>query len=244
VIDERFMTALGASALAALVTTIGIFVIRRFEGWARDNITYFMAFAAGVLVAVSLVHMVPEAIAMSAHAPTFVLAGYLALYGLNRFVAAHVCDKQGDVDYALGVVPLIGIGFHSFVDGVVYSISFSVSLATGALVAIGMVLHEFPEGIVTYILLVRSGFSPRKAFALAFAAAAVTTPIGTLASYPLVSAIDRSVLGALLALSAGALIFVGATHLLPRAEAEHHRFSMVALAAGVLVAIGVGLSRG
>jgi zinc transporter ZupT len=244
VIDERFITALGASALAALATTIGIVVIRRFEGWARRNITYFMAFAAGVLIAVSLVHMLPKAIAMSAHAPTFALAGYLAMLGLNWFVAAHVCDRQGELDYQLGVVPLIGIGFHSFVDGVVYSISFSVSVATGALVAVGMVLHEFPEGIVTYMLLVRSGFSPRKAFALALAAAAATTPLGTLVTYPLVSAIDRSVLGALLALSAGALLFVGATHLLPRAEAENRRFSMIALAAGVLVAIGVGLSKG
>ena len=46
-------------------------------------------------------------------------------------------------------MPLTGIGFHSFVDGIVYSSSFHVSLATCGLVALGMVLHEFPEGIVT-----------------------------------------------------------------------------------------------
>lgn len=98
--------------------------------------------------------------------------------------------------------------------------------------------------IVTYTLLVRSGFTERRSFLLAFLAAAVTTPIGTLVSYPFISQIDQSLLGALLALSAGALIYVGATHLLPRAEREPRRFSLVALAAGILVALGIVLSNG
>lgn len=68
-------------------------------------------------------------------------------------------------------------------------------------------------------------------------AAALTTPIGTLVSYLVVSQIESSLLGQLLALSAGALIYVGATQLLSRAEREPHRFSVAALAAGVAVAL-------
>jgi len=48
------------------------------------------------------------------------------------------------------------------------------------------------------------------------AAAAASTPVGVLVSWPMVSAIDPPTLGLLLALSAGALVYVGATHLLPR----------------------------
>lgn len=107
-----------------------------------------------------------------------------------------------------------------------------------------MVLHEFPEGIVTYTLLVRSGITEGRSFVLAFVAAALTTPFGTLVSYPFVSRIDPPLLGLLLALSAGALIYVGATHLLPRAEREPRKFSFAALAAGVLVALGIVLSKG
>ena len=95
------------------------------------------------------------------------------MHVLNRFLTAYVCDKPESAEYALGLIPLVGIGFHSFLDGVVYSISFSVSMLTGALVALGMVLHEFPEEIVTYTLLVRSGFSERRSFLLAFIAAAL-----------------------------------------------------------------------
>jgi zinc and cadmium transporter len=63
---------------------------------------------------------------------------------------------------------MTGIGFHSFIDGFVYSISFTVSFFTGFLATAGMVLHEFPEGIITYLLLVKSGFSERRAMMLAF----------------------------------------------------------------------------
>jgi zinc transporter ZupT len=242
--EQNLWTAFAASLLAAVVTTGGIVAIRRYEAWARQNTTYFACFAAGVLIAVSFLHIVPTSFAMSAQAPIYLFAGYMLMHIFNRFLTAYVCDKPETAGYALGLIPLIGIGFHSFLDGVVYSISFSVSMLTGALVALGMVLHEFPEGIVTYTLLVRSGFSGRRSFMLAFLAAALTTPIGTLISYPFISQIDPRLLGLLLALSAGALIYVGATHLLPRAETEPRRFSLAALAAGVLVAVGIILSKG
>jgi len=139
---------------------------------------------------------------------------------------------------------MLGIGFHSFIDGVVYSITFSVSVFTGALTAIGMVLHEFPEGIVTYVLLIRGGYMAKKAAVFAFLAAALTTPVGTLVSFPLISQIDKPGLGAMLSVSAGALVYVGATHLLPHAERESAKYSVVALLGGILVALDIVLSKG
>jgi len=98
---------------------------------------------------------------------------------------------------------MVGIGFHSFIDGVVYSITFTVSVFTGALAAVGMVLHEFPEGIITYLLLLlRGDFRERSASILALLAASLTTPLGMLVSYPYVSEIGRPLLGSLLAVSA------------------------------------------
>jgi len=242
--DDQFWTPFSASLSAACMTTVGIFVIRRFEPWGRRNTTYFACFAAGVLISVSFLHIIPTAFAMSPRAPIYLLAGYLLMHILNRFLTAYVCDKPETMDYAIGLVPLLGIGFHSFIDGVIYSITFTVSFFTGVLAAIGMVLHEFPEGIVTYLLMVRGGFSKRSAFVLAFLAAALTTPLGTLVSYPVVSQIQKPALSALLSLSAGALVYVGATHLLPRAEREPRRFSLIALGSGIVVAVGIIASKG
>lgn len=242
--ENTFWTALATSTLAAVVTSLGIYTIRRFRDWGQRNTTYFMCFAAGVLIAASFLHIIPKAFAMAPRAPVWLLVGFFGLHLFNRFLTSFVCERDPDKkEYAIGIVPLFGIGFHSLIDGFIYSITFTVSILTGFLATMGMVLHEFPEGIITYLLLVRGGIAERKAWVAAFLAAAATTPAGMLMSYPAVNAIDRSALGTLLALSAGALVYVGATHLLPRAEQEHKTFSLVALVGGVLVAAIIVMSK-
>lgn len=242
--ENTFWTALATSCLAAFVTSLGIYTIRRFREWGQRNTTYFMCFAAGVLIAASFLHIIPKSFAMTPRAPVWLLVGFFGLHLFNRFLTSFVCERDPDKkEYAIGIVPMFGIGFHSLIDGFIYSITFTVSILTGFLATLGMVLHEFPEGIITYLLLVRGGIAERKAWVAAFLAAAATTPVGMLISYPVVNAIDRSTLGTLLALSAGALIYVGATHLLPRAEQEHKAFSLVALAGGVLVAVIIVMSK-
>jgi ZIP family zinc transporter len=237
--ERVFWAPFLVSLCAAAVTGAGIGVIRRYERWALRNAAYFACFAAGVLITVSFLHIVPKALSLSERAPLYVLAGYLGMHLFNRFVTAFVCDRPATREYAIGLVPMMGIALHSFVDGIIYSVTFSVSALTGALAAIGMVLHEFPEGIFTYVLLLRGGFHERKAVWSALFAASLTTPAGMLVSYPLVSRIEAPILAALLATSAGALIYVGASHLLPTAEREPQRYSIVALGLGVLVAAGI-----
>jgi zinc transporter ZupT len=74
---DLFWTAFAASALAACVTTCGIYVIRRFEAWGRQNTTYWACFAAGVLISVSFLHIIPTAFSMAVHGPVYLLIGYL-----------------------------------------------------------------------------------------------------------------------------------------------------------------------
>ncbi|SEN46386.1 ZIP family metal transporter [Nitrosomonas marina] len=240
---SSFWSALGASVSAALVTLVGIYTIRHFEDWGRKYSIYFVCFAAGVLISVSFLHIIPKAFEMNTNAPVYLLGGFALLHLFNRFITAFVCERGVNPNFGIGLVPMIGIGFHSFIDGFVYSITFSVSMFTGVLATAGMVLHEFPEGIITYLLLLRSGFSERKSFLLAFYAASITTPLGMLVSYPFISQTNTSLLGALLALSAGALVYVGATHLLPQADKEPREYTLHALGAGILVSVLIVLSK-
>lgn len=242
--QTTFRTALLTSLTASVVTSLGIWTIRRFAAWGRRNTAYFMCFAAGVLISASFLHMIPKAFSLNPHGPAFLLVGFFGMHLFNRFLTAFVCERDPQKkDYAIGVLPMLGIGFHSFIDGFIYSIAFTVSVLTGFLATVGMVLHEFPEGIVTYLLLAKSGFAERRAALLAFIAAAASTPVGMLVSWPMVSAIGQPTLGLLLSVSAGAAIYVGATHLLPRAEQEHRRYSLVAVARGILVAVVIVLSK-
>lgn len=241
--EHTFWTAFGASTLAAIVTSTGIFVIRRFEKWGNKNSIYFISFAAGILISVSFLHIIPKSFLMNPTAPFYLLGGYVALHMFNRCINAFVCDKIPDANYEIGLITMFGIGFHSFIDGVVYSITFTDSIFTGVLTTIGMILHEFPEGIITYLLLVRSGFKEKTSIILAFIAAALTTPLGMLVSYPYISVIHKSLLGNFLAFSAGALVYVGATHLLPQAEKEKKKYSFFALCSGILVAVIIVCSK-
>lgn len=242
--SDVFLAVMLASFLACAVTSIGIYVIGKFEEWGRRNTVYFMSFAAGVLVSVSFIHIIPRSFQMQAEAPVFLLGGFLGLYLFNRFLHLYICEDYTCETYTLGIVPMVGIGFHSFIDGIICSVTFNVSIFTGALAAIGMILHEFPEGIVTFLLLERGGFGRKRAVLYAFLAAAISTPLGALISYPFVADVEPSTLGMLLALSAGALVYVGASHLLPEVEKENKRYSLIALMVGVLVAAIIVTSKG
>ena len=233
---NTFGTVILASTLACVITIVGIYVIRRYERWGSSNVAYFMSFAAGVLISVSFIHIIPKSFRMNETSPIYLLAGFMSLYLLNRFLKTYICHEYDRSNYTLGLIPMLGIGLHSFLDGVIYSVTFNVSIFTGVLAAIGMILHEFPEGIVTFLLLERAGFDRKKSTLYAILAAAISTPLGTLVSYPFIKEIDQSTLGVLLALSAGALVYVGASHLLPAVERENKRYTLVSLAIGVLVA--------
>jgi zinc and cadmium transporter len=241
---NTFAAVMLASLLACGVTTAGIYVISKYEQWGKEHSVLFMSFAAGVLISVSFTHIIPKSFQMNGAAPGYLLAGFLTTYLSNRLLNLHICHKYEGADYATGIIPMLGIGLHSLIDGIIYSVTFNVSVFTGVLAAIGMVLHEFPEGIVTFVLLERGGFSRRQSALYAFWAAAMSTPLGTLVSYPFVSDIERSTLGILLAISAGALVYVGASHLLPTVERENRRYSLLALVAGVLIAVIIVMSKG
>jgi len=239
-----FGSVLLAATLACGVTTIGIYTIAKYEKWGNKNIVYFMSFAAGVLISVSFIHIVPKSFGMNTKAPIYLLVGYMGLYLFNRFLTMFVCNERDCAYLSIGIIPMLGIGLHSFIDGVIYSVTFNVSIFTGALAAIGMVLHEFPEGIVTFLLLQRAGFSHNKAALYAFLAAAISTPVGALVSFPFISKMDWETLGILLAISAGALIYVGASHLLPAVEKENRKYTLISLVAGILVAVLIVISKG
>jgi zinc transporter ZupT len=240
---STFAAVILASSMACLVTSMGIYIIRKYEKWGIDNIAYFMSFAAGVLISVSFIHIIPKSFDMNRSSPIFLLVGFFCLYLINRFLNAYVCQTPERANYTFGLVPMLGIGFHSFLDGVIYSVAFNVSAFTGLLAALGMVLHEFPEGIVTFLLLERSGFSEKRSTLYALLAAAFTTPLGALVSYPFISRVNIITLGALLAISAGALVYVGASHLLPAVENEQKKYTIISLSSGIIVAIFIVFAK-
>lgn len=240
-----FLAVVLASLTSASVTTVAILATSRYTRWTRKYAIYFKSFAAGMLTAISFIHLIPESFEMNSSAPAFLLAGFLALYLSNHLLDLFVCTEGNAQEATVsGIVTALGIGFHSLVDGMIYAVTFNISIFTGATAAVGMVLHEFPEGIVAFSILERSGFSRRKAILYAFLAAAFSTPLGTLIAYPFIRRIGQPFLGALLALASGALTYVGASHLLPDVEREDKPYTILTMFIGVALAVAILLVRG
>lgn len=229
---SKSMVALLATLTAGIVTTLGVLAISRYARLARRYALYFIGFAAGILNTVSLMHLMPYSLDMVGYAPGLWLGGFLLLYLSDQLFEEHIL---GDEAKRHSIISMLGIGYHSFIDGIIYMVTFNVSIFTGVLSALGMILHEFPEGVVTFALLTEGGFEKRRAAFYALLAAAFSTPLGALVTYPFVQTIGRQTLGILLALAGGVLLFVGTTHLLPRLSTERRRAGSVALLAGTVV---------
>ena len=253
VIDTTFWAVVVASLFSLAVNTTGIVAITRRADWARANALIFVAFAAGTLVTLSFMSIIPEAGEMNGAAPAYLVGGFFGLLIVDRLVTGHLehdearlvddhVDPGGGTAHTRGIVSMLGIGLHSLIDGVIFAVTFQVSVLTGALAALGMILHEFPEGILTFVLLEQGGMGRRRAAWYAFVAAALTTPLGALTAYPFVDRLSEEALGALLAIAGGALVYVGAAHLLPQVAHEGRVRNLLAVGAGVVVAAVLALT--
>jgi zinc transporter ZupT len=224
---------------AAIVNGIGIWAVYKEREWAEKVKTYFMCFAAGVLISSPLLFAFPQAVAKNFYAGFAALIGFLFMLFSNQFIKYLTKEKE----IAFGITAAEGIGIHSFVDGIIYSITFSVSVLTGFLAGIGLVVHEFAEGVITFSVLTKGGLNERKAAFYAFLIAALTTPIGAFVAYPFVSHFSSSVLGLALGFVVGVLIYISASHLLPEAREQEKEHSILAFLLGVVLAFFIVITK-
>lgn len=221
------------STAAMIVNSIGIITIYKNQKWAIDNKEQFMCFAAGILITSPLLFAFPKALSLNNNAPIAALIGFLFMYFSN--VVTNTLNQKN----SFAIVALIGIGLHSLIDGIIYSITFSASITLGLLAGVGLIAHEFSEGVITFAMLTESGRSKKRAILVAFMVAALTTPIGALISYPLINHWPPEMTGLALGFVTGVLIYTSASHLLPEARNSNKKHSHISMILGVLVSIGI-----
>jgi len=225
--------------LAALVNSLGILAIFKYKKWAEKAKTYFMCFAAGILISVPLMLTLPMAIEKNFYAGFIALAGFLFMFFSNKLIRYYTKDKA----FAFGITAAEGIGIHSFIDGIVYTVTFSISIFVGVLATVGLVIHEFAEGVITYLVLIKGGVKEKTAMLYAFLIAALTTPIGAFIAYPFIIKLGEGNLGLMLGFVSGVLLYVSASHLLPEAREHKREHSALAFLAGVALALFIVLSK-
>lgn len=224
---------------SAIVNSIGIFAIYRHKTWTSRIKAYFMCFAAGVLISTPLMFALPNAVEMNSNAGIFALFGFLFMFFSNAVVKRKAKQKS----LAFGITAIEGIGIHSFIDGLIYAVTFSASILIGFLSGLGLVIHEFAEGIITFSVLIKTNIGKKRAAVYAFIVAALTTPIGAFVAYPFINNLNSSILGLALGFVSGVLIYVSAAHLLPEAREHEKKHSMWAFLGGVALAAFIVLTK-
>ncbi|MEO0878798.1 MAG: ZIP family metal transporter [Pseudomonadota bacterium] len=233
--------ALIASLTAAGLSLFGISLSAFNQKLTAANSHYVTAFAAGLLVSTAILHLFPEALEASPHGAFYILAGFVFMQASGYIFARPATERDG-LTRAAVTPAILGIAFHSFVDGLEYPFLFEYDVNAGVLAAAGLVMHELAEGVVIFALLKQTRIGTLLAVILAIFAAALTTPLGAILSLQYVGGADEATIAAFLGIAAGVLIYVGAAHL-PRHIAGREHQVWPAWFAGSALALVVALGH-
>jgi ZIP family zinc transporter len=187
------------------------------------------AFAAGVLIAVPLFDLLPEAMTLAGQLRmppvliTYPVAlGFLFLFVIDRYISVHRVCEAGvcrNVRHLRG--GLIGAGelvLHSYLDGFAIGVGFQINPEVGLVVAVAVIGHDFTDGINTVTLVLKSGNSRRLArFMLLLDSMAPV--LGVISG--MFVAIPAGLLAMLLCFFAGGFLYLGASDLLPEAHEQN-----------------------
>ncbi len=202
---------------AAVANLVGAAVVVGRRQWSPRALDAMLAFAAGFMIAVAMIDLLPEALWRGGHVAAVVaLGGYLAVHLTQHVIGTHFHfgEETHHVSEAVSVAALIGLLLHTFVDGVAVASGFGIGGAIGSLVLTAVILHKVPEGLAISSLFLAAGQGRRRAF-LAAGALGVATLSGVVLTDSIGVLRDHG-----LALSAGVTLYVGMSNLVPEFRAR------------------------
>lgn len=208
------MTALGAATVFFFARA----VCERAQG-------ALLGFAAGVMTAASVWSLILPAIEQTAaegRLPPFlpaavgIVLGALLLALLDEFTRQRGGERVTHSDFLL----LSAITLHNIPEGMAVGLAFALAadgegLAGAAALALGIGVQNFPEGAAVALPLYQSGQSKLRAFVTGVLSGAVEPLFGVLVV--LAAARVHALMPWLLSFAAGAMLYVVAEELLPRA---------------------------
>lgn len=233
------------SLIGGVFSLLGGVLLLSRKGSAEKLARYATPFAAGALLAAVFLDLLKEGIEEAQVETVFIstLIGILLFFFAERFLHwfhhHHVHEGSGDASRSLII---IGDTVHNALDGVAIAAAFLVSIPTGIVTTIAVAAHEIPQEVGDFGLLLHKGMRRRDVLVVNVVSALATTVLAVV-TFALGSE-DRLPIGVLLGLSAGFLLYIAMSDVIPELhENTNHKklFSLqpFLLVAGVLV---VGLA--
>jgi len=236
---------LALAVVAAAADVVGACLITgTAKRWDRGPLRYCLAVGAGFMLAAAFVRMLPESVESLPHAFIFVLAGYFGIHLFEHTVAPHFhfgeeVHHEALLRPSVGYLAVLGLGVHTFFDGVAIMSGFVIGPTLGLLLFCAVLLHKLPEGFTIASVMLAAGRSR----AAALGAAAILGGLTVAGS--LATALFQRHVGYALAVSAGVTIYVAASDLIPEVNREAAPGLAWAVFAGLIlfVAADLALSR-
>ncbi|NDV46646.1 ZIP family metal transporter [Paludibacter sp. 221] len=215
--EKVWLFALLSAIVVSLISFIGVFLLSFRQQALKKVLVLLVSFAVGALLGNSFFHLLPEAYFHIHEISTtawICIAGFLVFFILEQFLHVHSDKKSGGESIKnYGYLSLYADGIHNFTDGILIAVAWMFSPEMGLATTLTIVLHEIPQEIADFGVLLKAGFTRKKALLYNFvsACAAILGTVLTLWVGEQVN--DFSVY--VLPFAAGGFIYLAATSLLP-----------------------------
>ena len=181
---------------------------------------YATAVAAGIVLALAFGDLFPEALELAGKAAVAgFVGGFALLFLVESLTRAHTHHSpEEDVGkHALGPF-VLGLGVHNFAEGEAVGVTAKASTVAAGIVGLGVLVHQVPVG-VSLAAVFAAARTDRGRVLRAAAGLGLVIPLAA-ASTAALPVPGDVFLGVLTGIAGGVLAYVGASHLLPEAQAE------------------------
>ncbi len=216
--------------LGGVVGLIGGLVFLLMKKWSLRLAKYSTPFAAGVMITIAFLGLLPESFHMMGDQAFMVIL--LTILGSYLFenlffdLHHHEEDEHHHGHKSSTALVVLGDTVHNFIDGVAIATTYLISPGLGLATAISSLLHEIPHEIGDFGVLLKNGFSKSKVFYLNFVSS-LATVAGAVFVYFFV--VSEATQGLLMAIAAGMFIYLGASDFLPKANKGIDKFRAIFL---------------
>lgn len=204
---------------------------------SQRALALLLSFSAGVLLGAVFFHMLPESgkvLDESVGLP--VLAGFLLIFVMERFVFVHACEEHGCDIHQMGIPAFLGISLHSLLDGIALGAGLLLP-RLGPVVLLAVIIHKMPDSISISSILLVAGWDRRKVGMLNLLFS-LTTPIGALLAYLFFRVLSPGNIAIVIGLSAGTFLAIATADILPQVHRIEQRNPMTLL----FLALGLAVS--
>ncbi|MBN1543852.1 ZIP family metal transporter [Candidatus Woesearchaeota archaeon] len=220
--SEIWIYTLVSVSLVSILSLIGVVTLGMSDRLLNKILLFLVSFSAGALFGGAFFHLIPEASEESGitTVAAYVVLGLLVFFILEKFIHWRHCHipTSKEHPHPLGIMNLVGDGFHNFIDGVVIAASYLVSIPLGVATTFAVILHEVPQEMGDFGILIHAGFRKSKALLFNFASA-LTAVLGALLTL-FIGARFAGITGVMVPFTAGGFIYIAGSDLIPELHKE------------------------